>query len=113
MNDRLGVGIGIKLMPLLIKFFTNFLIVIDLAVEDYPFCFVGITDGLFTACKVNDRQAPHRQANIFPHIKAVIIRPAMRDRRIHARECLSVYSSVSTIYEPSDSTHWKKSNCAW
>jgi len=52
-ND-LGIGFCVKFMPACLKIFPEILIIIDLAIENDPFCFVGVMDRLLAAGKVDE-----------------------------------------------------------
>src|SRR5437868_1014906 len=81
------------------------LVIVDLAVKDDPFRFVLIADRLLAARKIDDRQAPHRHADILVGVKTFLVRAAMDDGAIHCLEDLSVYSAAIVIYKTCDSTH--------
>ena len=86
MHDRFGVRVCIKLMSAFDQASSEFLIIVDLAVVDDPFCSVGIAYRLLPACQIDYRQPSHRKANIVFYVESVFVRAAVHDRAVHLLE---------------------------
>src|SRR5207302_10845086 len=54
-NDYFSVGIRSKLMALALKFCSQFPVIVNLAIEDYPHSFFCVRHRLMTASEVDDR----------------------------------------------------------
>src|SRR6476646_4230570 len=61
-------------------------------------------DRLLPTRKIDDRKPTHRESDIIPEIKSILIRPAMYDRAVHPRKELTVHRLVF-IRNSYDSTH--------
>jgi hypothetical protein len=77
-ND-FGIAVGLKWKALGLKLFFELLKIINLAVKDNPKRFVVVGERLMPGFKIDDRQAPHRQAQAAFQVKALVVRTAMRD----------------------------------
>jgi hypothetical protein len=86
MNNGLGIAIGIEGVPKILELLAEFLIVIDLAIENYPGGLILIVDRLLAALDINDRQTPHSQSNVPIDIETIIVWPTVLDGHAHARE---------------------------
>jgi hypothetical protein len=83
MDDALGVGIRIERMSALLKFPTQFLEVVYLAVEDDPDRLILVVDGLVATGKVDDAQATHAYLRLPVGIDALVVGAAMHDQLAH------------------------------
>ena len=80
--------------------------VINLTVEYDPDVLIFVGQRLMTTLDVDDAETPHGQANIFLDEEAFVIRPAVHDAAVHARQHVALDVPVAIGEEdPADSTH--------
>src|SRR6476661_7436132 len=105
MYDRFCVGIGVERVAASVEVFPQFLVIVDLAVENDPFFSVGAVHRLMPAGQVDDRQPAHREACSAVKIKSVVIRSAMTYRSVHAAKHIPVRGFTAAIYKTRNSAH--------
>ena len=104
-NDGLGVRLCVEFMPAFEQALAQFLIVVDLAVEDEPLRFVLIVQRLLPASEVDDRQPTHGEADILADVKTVLVRPAMDDGAVHLLQQAAVGRLPVGVDKPGNSAH--------
>src|SRR2546421_2687568 len=89
-NDSFSVAVGIELVAELFELLAQLAIVVDLAVENNPCRAVLIMNWLLSVREIDDRKTPHGQSHAVAEIKAIVVRTAMTNRFVHAREQLAI-----------------------
>jgi hypothetical protein len=105
MDNGLGIAVRVKPMPERFQIFTELLVVINLSIENYPGCPVGVVYGLLPACQINDGETAHPKANPFIKVEAVFIWPAMDDGFAHSRNQCAVHLAFFDSSNSYNSTH--------
>src|SRR4029077_20713401 len=82
-NDDFSIAPGSEAVTTLLQFGAQFLKIVDLAVEHYPYALFGIRHGLVTTGQIDDRQPPKTKSNPIVEEIALIIRTTMSDRTCH------------------------------
>ena len=101
-------------MPKLLEFLSQFEIVVDLTVIDYPGSFILVVNWLVTAGNVDDGETAHAQTNRAVEVKTVIVRTTMTDRRAHACQYDVVDGFTVVPNYSNDATHLRlKDRRSW
>ena len=82
-NQSFGVAGGAELVPARHQIGAQFLVAVDLAVEDDPHRAILIGDGLVAGGKIDDTQPAHAEAAPAIHMHAFIVRTAMANLVAH------------------------------
>ena len=82
----------------------EFLVVVDLAVEDHPDGPVFVRDGLVAGAEIDDAEAAHADAARAVGVDAFVVRAAMADDVGHGAHCVWLGLSV-TQQKSCDTTH--------
>ena len=104
-NDSFSIAVGIELVAELFEFFAQLAIVVDLAVENNPCRAVLIMNRLLSVREIDDREPSHRQSHAIAEIETVIVRTAMTNGLIHAREQLAINRSAVFVNYSCNATH--------
>src|SRR5690349_8515448 len=92
-------------MSAFFQFLSDLPVVVDLAVENDPLGFVRIMYRLLAARKIYDREAAHRQTDVFVYVNTIFIGAAVDDRAVHRLEQSSVDCIAVGVYVSGNSTH--------
>ena len=93
-------------MAACLQIFSQFGMVIDLAVENNPDIAILIRQRLMAALYVNDAQPAHGEADILFDEESLVVRPAMDDAAVHLGEHIALHAPLAIREEDSaDSTH--------
>ena len=84
MNNGLGIAICLEMVPSLLKFLLELLIVINLPVEYDEDALVFIENRLMTTCKINDCKSAYTQGNTLAYPDSLIIWTTTADNLTHA-----------------------------
>ncbi len=90
MHDDLGIAFRVKAMPGSLQFRDQFLVVVDLAIEDHHHRTVFIEQRLLTRGHIDDRQAPVAKTHARLDVQAALIGAAMQLGVVHALQRNSV-----------------------
>ena len=77
MDDDLGIGVGVETMACVLKPFTQFGEVVDLAVEDDPGGFPLVVNRLVAADRVDDGQAADAESHAIAQQDALVVGTSM------------------------------------
>jgi hypothetical protein len=88
-----------------LEVFTEFAIVVDLAVKNNPRGAVGVVNRLLPALEINDRKTPHRQPHAVAHIETILVRAAMMNGLVHTRQQLAIDRRAITANVSCYATH--------
>jgi hypothetical protein len=80
-HDALGVALGVEDVAQRLQFGDQFLVVVDLAVEDHDHRAVFVEQRLLAGGDVDDGQAPVAEAQAGLDVQAAFVRAAVRLRR--------------------------------
>src|SRR5205823_6905911 len=94
-DNSFGIATGAIAVSCGLKVGTQFLMVVNLAVEDDPYAFVLVGEGLMSGLHVDDAEAAHSQANAPLDEQAPVVRPAMNDLAVHCSQTLALNSRVA------------------
>src|SRR3990170_1169790 len=106
MHDAFGVGIGAKVVVLLIQVGAQLLVVVAFTVVDNGDGFIFVEDGLVAAGHVDDRQAAHGQAYAALLVVALAIRPAVQNGAVHAAQVGAIRLPLAAIHDAADTAHY-------
>ena len=73
MYDHLGVAGSNQLVPACAKLFSQFAVVVNLAIENDSDASIFVRDRLFATGQINNAQPPHSHGKIVMHISSFII----------------------------------------
>ena len=105
-HDGLSVAVGIEPVTTAFEFLAQLAIVVDFAVENDPPRLVGIVNRLLAAFQIDDGESTHRETDTIVEIKAVFVRTAMMDRRVHLREQIAIDGRAITTNDACNSAHY-------
>ena len=94
-DDGFGVAVGAEAMALGDELLAQFLVVVDLAVEDDPDAAVFVGDRLVTGAEIDDAEAAHADAAGPVGVDAFVIRPAMADEVGHGPDVGNLGAAVA------------------
>jgi hypothetical protein len=83
MHQHFGIRPGSKPVPARLQRRTKLKVVVDLAVEDHPYGFVLVGDGLMSGVQVNDAEAPHADGAVAVQMVAFVVRAAVHNSAAH------------------------------
>src|SRR5205823_3582357 len=106
MDNGLGIGARLEGMPFGFKVSSQFLVIIDFAVEHDDDRAVLVEHGLVTSLEINDAQPPVRKTDARRNVEAFIVRAAVNDRVGHLPDQCRVDSPfVAIIKDAGYATH--------
>ncbi len=103
-NQRLGIAGGAELMPARHEIGAQFLVAVNLAVEDDPHRTVLIGDRLMAGGEIDDAEAAHADPAPAIHVNAFVVRTAMANlvaHRLYQRRL----SGLIETHKTGDSAH--------
>jgi hypothetical protein len=83
----------------------QFLVVVDLAVEDHPDGPVLVCHGLLAAIEVDDAEPPHAQSDAVANIDALLIGSSMSHRPAHGPDVVFLHLGSVPSDNSSDTAH--------
>src|SRR5919108_172006 len=90
----------------------QFTVIVDFTVVDDAQTLVLVADRLLSGPNVDNAEPPHSQPDVTFDKKAVIVRSAMHDSRIHLRQPVALNALfLPGIQNSADSTHISGSPC--
>ena len=110
MNNGLGIAIGVKVMPTLLKFFAKFKVVIDFSIVDDENALIFVKYGLVTTRHVNNRETAAAQCCPITYPDSLVVWPTMPDDLAHTIDKL--FSPIQTklcVYKSRYSAHKRAS----
>src|SRR5579859_7599946 len=106
MNDGFGITVCTVAMSLCLQASAKVDVVVDLAVVDDPNVLTLVSQRLVAALDVDNAQAAHGQTDVLLHEEAFVVRAAVNDAAIHARQHVALYPPVAIGEKnAADSTH--------
>ena len=82
-HDRLGIGIGVELVPVRGELRAQLAVVVNLPVEDHPDGSVFVANRLVAAGEVDDAQAAHAERRAIRDEHPLVVWPAVTDDIAH------------------------------
>ncbi|SRR5260370_19767935 len=106
MNNGFSVAFGAVAVATGLQVFAQFLVVVNLAVENDPERLIFIGDRLVTGLNVDNAEAAHGQSDVLLDKETVVIGPAVDDLLVHRRQGVAadLLSSIR-LDNATDSTH--------
>ena len=83
MNQSFGVAVSAELMSLGDQILAQFLVVVDLAIEDHPDAAILVRDRLMTGAEIDDAEPAHPDAAGTVGVDTFIVGPAVADEVAH------------------------------
>src|SRR5436309_16103425 len=110
MDDRFGIAFRAIAVASRLELQTEFAVIVDFTVIDDPQAVVLVANRLLSGPNIYDAEPPHSQPDVALDKKAIVIRPAVRDLRIHLRQRVALNAPfLSGIHNSADSTHISRS----
>src|SRR5580704_4537260 len=95
MNDHFSIGFCLKSVPLALQLLSEFLIVVDFAVEDDPDRAIFIADGLVAGVQVNDCETAEPETYRSRDVVSLIIGSPMLNGIRHLLQQPRSYAGLS------------------
>ena len=105
MNDGLGVALGAEPMAVSHQLAMQFLVVVDLAVEDDPHGPVFVEHRLLSAFEIDDAEAPHAERDTVLDVNALLVGAAMHHHSTHRTDLVLEDGLVVPADDSSDAAH--------
>ena len=108
-DDHLGVAARVEHVPEGLQLRNQFLVVVDLPVEDHDHRAVLVVERLLTRGDVDDRQAPMAEAHAGLEVQALTVRAAVCLRVVHALQQRAIEVAARTgVEQTCNATHGQR-----
>ncbi len=94
-DDGFSVAAGAVVMSLGLQRGAQLRMVVDFAIENDPDVMIFVGQRLVSALDVDDAKPPHGQTDILFDEEALVVRPAMHDAAVHARQHVAFHVPVA------------------
>ena len=111
-DEDLGIGACVKVVAACFQLAPEFGDVIDLAVVNRPHGPIFVVDGLLAGVEIDNREAPHGEADVTLEIDAVVVRTPVDEGRTHGGDRRGLHGPLALAIDLTDDAAHGSGRCA-